>query len=346
MTQAQLERKNQAFIQMDAIYAPVQDTLVSVKESLRQIVPPETELLTQSIVYSMQAPGKLMRPVLLLLASGASGTIGQPHIETAAVAELIHVATLLHDDVLDEANLRRGRSTVSALWGNRVSILSGDYLLAQASLKLSQLDNCRLVSIFAKVLSNLCEGEVEQIRSSYNLTATWDSYFRKSVCKTATLFAACCESAGVLNRLSEPEIQSMRMFGEKFGIAFQIIDDLLDYTSSTEQLGKPVLDDLKNGILNAPVLLALEHFAQTPETLQRLEQLIEQLFSDETDTATQEGVSAQILQLFSQAQVVEKTQALVDRFIQEAYESIQFLPDNVYRQALLDLTVYVTQRER
>lgn len=332
-------------IQVDRIYAPVDTYLIGVQASLGQIVPPETELLALSITHSMRSGGKLFRPLLSLLASGASGSIEQPHIETAAVAELIHVATLLHDDVLDEADLRRGRATIRSQWGNKVSILSGDYLLAQASLKLSQLNNCRLVSIFATVLSNLCEGEVEQIRSSFNLDTSWESYFKKSICKTASLFSACCESAGVLNGLSEDQIQSLRQFGEKFGIAFQIIDDLLDYTSSAAQLGKPVLDDLKNGLLNAPVLLALETFPDDSDQGKHLRQLIQQIFEMESDDAALETVQQALLELFKQAHSVEKTQALAEQYAQDARSAIGFLPDSLYYQALLDLTRYATQRE-
>lgn len=345
MVQAQLDSETKAPINVHQIYAPVEADLVRVKESLKQIVPPETEILTQSIAHSMQVRGKLFRPLLSLLASGATGRIDASHIETAAVSELIHVATLLHDDVLDNADLRRGHSTVRAEWGNKVSILSGDYLLAQASLKLSYLNQCRLVSIFARVLSNLCEGEVEQIRYSFSLSTTWDSYFKKSLCKTASLFGACCESAAVLNGLPEEKIQSLRLFGEKFGIAFQIIDDLLDYTSSASRLGKPVLDDLKNGILNAPVLLALEYFPIGSPEHQRLQTLIEQLFASQDNPKEQEQLTQELFSIFEACQVVEKTQALADQYAQEARELIAFLPESPYLQALMALTRYATQRD-
>ncbi len=345
MPQAQLDTSNKTPVNVDEIYTPVQDDLVKVQESLRQIVPPETELLANSIAHTMQVRGKLFRPLLSLLASGASGKIDDPHIETAAVAELIHVATLLHDDVLDKSDMRRGRSTVRALWGNRVSILSGDYLLAQASLKLSRLNNCRLVSIFATVLSNLCEGEVEQVRASYNLDVNWENYFKKSICKTASLFSACCESAGVLNCHTESEIQRLKLFGEKFGIAFQIIDDLLDYTSSAQALGKPVLDDLKNGILNAPILIALETFPKGSNEYQKLQGLIESLFQSEMEPNDQVASQQELLALLDNIDAIEKTQVLAERYVREACEAIAFLPDSPYRQALFDLTCYATQRQ-
>lgn len=329
---------------IDAIYAPVQADLARVQESLKQIVPPETALLAQSVAHSMQGQGKLLRPVLSLLVSGATGGIEAPHIETAAVAELIHVATLLHDDVLDEADLRRGNPTVRAAWGNKVSILSGDYLLAQASLKLSRLNQCRLVSIFAVVLSDLCDGEIEQIRTSYNLETSWDSYFRKSICKTASLFRACCESAGVINALPEDHIQRLCTFGEKFGLAFQIIDDLLDYTASAQQLGKPVFDDLRNGILNAPILLALESFPPGTPQRPRLTALVERLFQGPNDPAADAATTQELLDLLTAETIIEQTAALADRTVAEALEAIAFLPPTPYRDALTGLARYATRR--
>ncbi len=345
MAQAQLGSTLTRSDMIERIYTPVKSDLLKVQASLLEIVTPETELLVKTIHHSLQNNGKLMRPLLTLLASGACGEIGTSHIETAAVAELIHVATLLHDDVLDDADIRRGRPTVRVEWGNRVSILSGDYLLAQASLKLSRLNQCRLVSIFAQVLANLCEGEVEQIRTSYDIETTWDSYYKKSICKTAALYAACCESAGVINRLPEERIEDLRLFGEKFGIAFQIIDDLLDYTSSSERLGKPVLDDMKNGLLNAPILLALESFAPGSAELDRLVSRIEAIFHAEDNSEHQRAVQDELFDLLETADALEKTMALARRFTDEARAHIDFLEDSPYKASLHYLTDYVCQRD-
>lgn len=346
MAQSPLRTPPAQAIDIDRIYAPVRADLKRVEASLKQIVTPEAALLMQAVSHSLEVNGKMFRPLLSLLMAGASGDTQAPidnrQIETAAVAELIHIATLMHDDVLDDADLRRGRQTVRSLWGNKVSILGGDYLLAQASLKLSRLDNCRLVSIFAQVLADLCEGEVEQIRTGYNLQPTWDSYYRKSRCKTASLFGACCEAAAVINALPEPHIQSLRLFGEKFGIAFQIIDDLLDYTSSADQLGKPVLEDLHNGILNAPVLIALERLQQeNPAQYERFKTIIEALFDEHAD---RDALKQPLMDILDSVQAVEATRGLANRLITEARETLAFLPDSQYRQALLDLTDYAVQR--
>jgi all-trans-nonaprenyl-diphosphate synthase len=280
--------------------APINAQLALVKASIKNIVPPESRWLAEALGHSLGGEGKLLRPVLTLLMAKGLGLLEGTHdtsvIETASVAEMIHVATLLHDDVLDDADLRRGRETVRAIWGNSVSILTGDYLLAQASLKLSQIGNIRLVAIYSHVLSHLCDGEVEQLRTSYQLSVDWDSYLRKSIGKTASLFSAACESAGVLAAsyadLTEDDIQRLASYGKNFGIAFQIIDDLLDYTATEAELGKPVLGDLRSGLLNAPVLLALG--------------------SNRLDDTAKAGLRAEIEGLFTTAQAAQAAAAKAD----------------------------------
>lgn len=334
-----------------AIYEPVLTHLDQVVDSIRGIVVPDTEWLAETILASLQSRGKMLRPLIALLASGATtptpGQLEKRHVEMAAVAELIHVATLLHDDVLDKSDLRRGRPTIRAQWGNKVSILSGDYLLAQASLKLSQLDNCRLVGIFSKVLAKLCEGEVEQIRTTYSTEVNWSSYFNKSICKTASLFAACGESAGVINQLPESQIQLLVTFATDFGIAFQIIDDLLDYTADEATLGKPVMDDLKNGILTAPILLALEACDNNPNlpvSRQQLQTCLEGLFDTSADDAAKQALAATLKEHLQTLNAFEDTKTLALKYAQQAREALSFIAESPYKAALTGLIDLTTVR--
>ncbi|MEM0951320.1 MAG: polyprenyl synthetase family protein [Cyanobacteria bacterium P01_H01_bin.74] len=322
----------------------VKKPLQQVKESIASIVPPDSLLLSESISYSIESGGKYLRPVLTLLC----GQVLKPQtalqetmlVETAAVAEMIHVATLLHDDVLDQASLRRGKETVSSKWGSKISILSGDFLLAQASIKLAKLNNTRLVSIFAHVLADLCDGEVEQLHTSYNIETSWESYYRKSVCKTASLFAAGCESSGVIQGMPETKIQRLKRFGHYFGLAFQISDDLLDYTATEELIGKPVLEDLRNGLLTAPVLLALESENLSDSQKKLLRENIAQLFKTPDD----EDCIKQIQTLIVESQSVLKTQALAEQYIHQAECSIEFAAESQEKQVLLHLLSYTAQR--
>ncbi|WP_303673217.1 polyprenyl synthetase family protein [Vampirovibrio chlorellavorus] len=324
----------------DLILAP----LNSVKDNLKAIIPPQSAVLAETVEYSLLSGGKYLRPVVTLLCAQASKpqSASEIHqaVEASAVAEMIHVATLLHDDVIDGSELRRGRKTVRAQWGNKISILSGDYLLAQASVKLAKLGNPRLVSIFAHVLADLCDGEVEQMNSSYHLDTAWDSYYRKTMCKTASLFSAGCESAGVINGLPEAQIQALKSYGHHFGIAFQVADDLLDYTATEAEMGKPVLDDLRNGLLTAPILLALESEKLSAEAQAELKQLTTQLF----ETPSDETLIQKIQDYLTKADAVAGTQRLADQYVEKAKQSLDFLPDSEAKTALINLAEFIPQR--
>ncbi|MBY0403002.1 MAG: polyprenyl synthetase family protein [Cyanobacteria bacterium] len=315
-------------------------SLEQVKTSLLKIVPPESELMAETIQHSLTSGGKYLRPVITLLMGSATGaftkSLEESLIEVAAVSEMIHIATLLHDDVLDQSDLRRNRKTVRALWGNTVSVLSGDYLLAQASLKLANVGNIRIVSIFSHVLADLCDGEVEQIKTSFDLETSWESYYKKSICKTASLFSAGCESAGVLNLLPEEQIQRLKSYGRNFGISFQIVDDLLDYISTADEMGKPVLDDLRNGILNAPVLLALESKTLTTHEKDQLKAFIQEVFLANTEDAKEKPLQ-DIRELLIQSGAIEKTIDLANDYAEKAIETISFLPDGEEKTTLVDL---------
>lgn len=326
--------------QVSQLYEPVLASLEQVKESLLRIVPPDSELLAQTLHHSLGSGGKLLRPVISLLAGQSTGPASPALVEVGAVAEMIHIATLLHDDVLDQADLRRGKKTVRAGWGNTVSVLSGDFLLAQASLKLAAVGNIRIVGIFSQVLADLCDGEVEQIRTSYTIDTPWDSYFRKTICKTASLFAAGCEAVGVVNALPEEQVQALKTYGRNFGISFQIMDDLLDYTSSEAEMGKPVMDDLRNGLLNAPVLLALESDQLSPaekETMRAQIQQIFQLSQDETKQAQATEVVMQLKAYLEKSGAIENTVALAARYADEAIAALDFVDDSPEKHSLVTL---------
>lgn len=327
----------------------VQTPLMGVKESLKAIITPDSAVLAKTVEHSLVGGGKYLRPVVTLLSGQAckpsaeanqSEAITQQTIEVAAVAEMIHVATLLHDDVIDGSELRRGKKTVRAQWGNKISVLSGDYLLAQASVKLAKLGNSRLVSIFAHVLADLCDGEVEQMQTSYQVESSWDSYYKKTICKTASLFSAGCESAGVINELPEADIQSMKTYGRSFGIAFQIVDDLLDYTATEEEMGKPVLDDLRNGLLTAPILLAMESDKLNTAEQSELQTLVTKLF----ETPTDEDLIAQIRGYLDKSDAIAETHQLARRYVDEAKQAIAFMPASTAKTALLSLVDFILER--
>lgn len=333
----------------------IQDELKQAKESLVAIIPPQTNLLADTVSGSLSSGGKYLRPAITLLmgkalASQTLDTSIDPRhlIEVAAVSEMIHIATLLHDDVLDEADLRRAKPTVRAQLGNKVSVLSGDYLLAQASLKLSKLGNTRLVSIYAQVLADLCDGEVAQMVASYDLSSPmdklWERYRHKTFCKTASLFAAGCEAAGVVYRLSESDIQTLRGFGTSFGMAFQVVDDLLDYTSSAEDMGKPVLDDLRHGLLNAPILLTLASDRLSDAEKATLRSDIATLLDNPPEAITDADLQP-ILAWIDKADAIQETYRLIERYTQEAVTALAVLENSEAKQTLVRLVQSVSVRK-
>jgi len=276
----------------------VQSALVEVQTLLNALAPTETGWLAKTLTHTLGVPGKCLRPTLCLLMGEATGGLKPAHTQTAAVAEMIHVATLLHDDVLDEADLRRNQPTVRKNWGNTVSILSGDYLLAEASRLLAKIGHIRLVAIFSDVLADLCSGEVEQLRTqrqwpsqSSELPTLWKSYYQKTMCKTASLFAAACESGAWLNNLDEDSILAVRNYGEQLGIAFQLVDDWLDYSGTVSGTGKPVMGDIQQGLVTAPLLLAFESTVLTPAQHAELSQAVQTTFTLTSTLASENSVS-------------------------------------------------------
>lgn len=322
---------------LEARYPLVANELQDVKRSLLDILKPEAAILAENLQLSLSNTGKLFRPALLLLTSKAcqASEITSQDIETAAVAELIHTATLIHDDVLDDAELRRGEPTLKTLRGNKIAVLSGDYLLAQASLKLSKLNNCKLVSIYAHVLSDLCDGEILQLQQQGNCLMDWSQYLRKTQCKTASLFEACTESAGVIHQQSDAIIEQLKAYGRHLGLAFQLADDLLDFTSTAEALGKPALEDLRQGIVTAPVILALQK-TQGQER-QKLETLIRAVFEDSTKVLP-------LLETLNDLNAITQTRDLALEHSEKAVQALACLPDSPYKTALADLATHAVDR--
>lgn len=324
---------------VDAILA---SQLEAVKQELLAAVPRETGLLKQALALALEKPGKLFRPKLLLLVMNALGqfqTYPVASITTAAVAEMIHTATLLHDDVIDEADLRRNQPTVRALLDNKTAILSGDYLLAQASVNLAKLDNCELVAIYANTLSALCQGELIQAQYQKQTTMPWADYEKKNYCKTASLFEAAAQSAGVIAQCSVKEIENLKAYGRNLGLAFQVTDDLLDFTSDEKALGKPVLDDLANGILTAPVLFALEHL-EAKSTILPLVQTVLDVEDPSLD------LRKELLALLEEKGCLLQTRQLAQRYATAAKDSITFLPETDFKQTLLMLAEKAVSRKQ
>lgn len=241
-------------------------------QEIRSIVAKEFEDVNQLIVeqlnskvplvenighYIVDAGGKRMRPMLALLAGGACGKLTKDHITLAAVIEFIHTATLLHDDVVDISSLRRGRPTANAEWGNAPSVLVGDFLYTRAFQLLVSIGNMDVMTMMANVTNTIAEGEVLQLTKAGNPDTTEEEYFQVITNKTAVLFAAATAGGAILSGQTQTVIDSMYQYGLNLGIAFQLVDDILDYEGNAEEMGKNVGDDLAEGKPTLPLIHAM-----------------------------------------------------------------------------------------
>ena len=242
---------------------------------------------------------------------------------------MIHTASLVHDDVVDESEVRRGIPTVHSSFGSRVAVLAGDFLFAQSSWYLANLDNLQVVKLLSEVIKDFAEGEIQQGLNRFSIMSI-EAYLEKSYYKTASLIANSAKAAAVLSDLPEAQTQQLYGYGRDFGLAFQIVDDILDFTGSIDSLGKPAGSDLKSGNLTAPVLYALE---EKPY----LEVLIEREFA-------QEGDLEQALALIKDSRGIERSRTLAAHHAKAAVAHLSDLPMSESRQALIKLADYVLSR--
>ncbi len=247
------------------IFATIADDLRQVETAIEDALATGQEMLEEVSTYLLRAGGKRVRPALVLLTSKFPSVDLQRVIPVAVAVELIHQATLVHDDVVDKATTRRGAPTVNAKWSNQVSVLTGDYLFAKGFTILASTGNTRVVKIMADVVLELSRGELAQMESYFKVDQTEEEYYERIAQKTGYLLAECCRLGGIVAGADEAQVQALYNYGMGFGLSFQIADDLLDYHGQAEKVGKPVAGDLKTGILTLPVIHALRHSAHAAE---------------------------------------------------------------------------------
>jgi all-trans-nonaprenyl-diphosphate synthase len=312
---------------------PVEQDLEALLSDLRSLIGAGHPILQAAAEHLFSAGGKRLRPGIVLLISRAlspSGDLTARHRRLAEITEMIHTASLVHDDVVDEAATRRGVATVHSRFNHRVAVLAGDFLFAQASWHLANLDDLEVVKLLSRVIMDLADGEVKQGLFRYDTGQTFATYLEKSYCKTASLIANSAKAAGVLSGESSDHLQALYHYGRQLGLAFQVVDDILDFTGSDQQLGKPAASDLASGYLTAPALYALD---EQPT----LAGLIEREFSGDGDLD-------QALELVRASRAIPRTRELAETFAREAREALAWLPESPSRRALLDLPDFVLGR--
>jgi all-trans-nonaprenyl-diphosphate synthase len=316
-----------------SLFSPVEADLCLLTDNLKQLIGARHPILYAAAEHLFDAKGKRVRPAIVLLVSRATMAgkeITQRHRRLAEITEMIHTASLVHDDVIDESEMRRGIPTVHASFGNRIAILAGDFLFAQSSWYLANLDNLEVIKLLSEVIKDYAEGEIQQGLSRFSTDLSIDAYLKKTYYKTASLIANSSKAAAILSDASDEIAVHLYEYGRHLGLAFQIIDDILDFTGSADVLGKPAGSDLRSGNLTVPVLYALE---EKPY----LEVLIEREFAQEDDLE-------QAIALIRDSQGLERSRKLAEYHAHTAVEHLHELPASDSRQALANLADYVLNR--
>jgi len=309
------------------------DEMSSVNHLIRESLDSNVVLIRQISEYIIGSGGKRLRPILVLLAARACGYPGAGHIAVAAIIEFIHTATLLHDDVVDESDLRRGKESAHAVWGNAASVLVGDFLYSRSFQMMVQVDSMRVMEVLSNATNTIAEGEVEQLLNMHDPEISEQSYFSVIEKKTAKLFEAACQLGAVL--AGKPELEEpMAVFGRELGAAFQVADDVLDYTASADTLGKNIGDDLAEGKPTLPLILSRKHLETEHQEM-----------IDETIRNGGIERMEQIVELIRGSGAIDESMDIARSRSQAAKRALSGLPESKWKDAMMDLASYSVSRQ-
>ena len=319
---------------LGAVYGLVAEDFAAVNALIPRQLTSDVALVEEIGHHIVESGGKRLRPLLVLLGARCCDYQGDDHVRLATIIEFLHTATLLHDDVVDHSALRRGRATANALWGNPPSVLVGDFLYSRAFQLMVDLDSMDIMAILSDATNTIAEGEVLQLSNVGDCSLNESEYMEVIRCKTAMLFQAATHSAGVLATDDADEITALRDFGLHFGLAYQLVDDWLDYVGDTDTMGKNVGDDLAEGKLTLPLIFALAH---APVGADIIRQAIAEKSTRHMDDVLRIVQSSGALDYTHQAALAQSERAIA---------RLAALPDNEYRDALHTLARFCVDRLR
>ena len=316
------------------IQALAQQDMTAVNDLIFSKLHSDVALINQLGVYIVNGGGKRMRPLLTVLAARAIGYQGEEHLQLAAIVEFIHTSTLLHDDVVDESNMRRGRETANAMFGNSASVLVGDFLYSRSFQMMSQLSNLKIMDILSDATNIIAEGEVLQLMNCNDPDTTEDSYMKVIYCKTAKLFEAATRLAAVIAKQDDATELAMLNYGKHLGTAFQLVDDIMDYTADAQEMGKNVGDDLAEGKPTLPLLYAMKNGNEQQSAMIR----------DAIEHGNGMDNLNDILAAMTQTGALVYTQQKAEQEADKAINAIAMLPESAYKQALISLAHIAANR--
>jgi len=319
-------------MEFQSVYKQYQPGLVRVDELLRSAVQSNNPHLTASATKLLDAGGKRIRPLFALIC----GQLGASHSNdvdaVASALELVHMATLVHDDVIDDSLLRRGKPTVRAQFGNRAAMYTGDFLFARAIQILCTIHNPTVHRVMSDAMVRLCEGEIEQIRDFFNFQQSLRNYLRRIERKTALLISVSCSLSALVSQSQDNVVRAMRQFGYYTGMAFQIIDDILDFTGQQDVVGKPVGGDLRQGNLTLPTLFTLSDPADAP----RMKQLVHAGADDEAFT--------EAIAIVRKGSALSKSRDVARLYLEKALQQLEVVENPVQKQQLMTVAQFINQR--
>jgi octaprenyl-diphosphate synthase len=298
-----------------------------VNAQIMQHAHSHVDLIPQLAQHLIDSGGKRLRPMLTIAAARMCGYAGSHHVDLATAVEFMHTATLLHDDVVDESDLRRGRRTARLIWGNQASVLVGDYLLGQAFRIMVSTGSLEALSVLADAAAIIAEGEVMQLAAAHNTSTTEDAYLKVIIAKTAALFSAAAEVGAIVAERKQAEREALESYGRNLGIAFQLVDDALDYSGKQAQLGKSVGDDFREGKITLPVVLSYRRGDEEQRTFWK--RVMEA--GDQRD-----GDLDHAIRLISQHHAIDDTIERARHYGAIARDALEIFPDSDYKAALVD----------
>ncbi len=319
---------------LSSIYGSIQEDLVKVEEELRSISKVDSSWLSELLEYSLESGGKRIRPALVLISGKFYDYNLNSLLPMATAVEVMHTATLVHDDAIDKSLVRRGRPTINKVWDEDKAVLLGDYLFAKAAELTSATQNLRVIRLGAQTLMAISSGELNQSFNAFNLEQTRQHYLQRISSKTAPLFSTATESGAVLSQAPEKSVKMLKEYGYNLGIAFQIVDDILDFIGTEEEMGKPIGSDLAQGTLTLPAMLLLECY---PE-----DNPVKRLFQGGD---RQENIKLAI-ELVRNSSIIQECYKVALDYCSKACDNLNQLPDNSARQALAKLADYVVSRKK
>lgn len=317
----------------DDIHALVRDDMRAVDERISEALRSDVALINQISAYIIASGGKRLRPTLVLLSAGAYGYDGRRHVDLAAVIEFIHTATLLHDDVVDSSEMRRGQKTANVVWGNEASVLVGDFLYSRAFQLMVDVGSMRALEIFANTTNVIAEGEVLQLLNINEPDTTEAQYLEVIRSKTAKLFEAAARMGPMLLGMPADAESAMAAYGAHLGTAFQLVDDMLDYSGASDEIGKNLGDDLAEGKPTLPLIHAMRH--GTPGQVTAVREAIKTGGRDNID---------EILAAVESTGAITYTAEAAKEEAERAAEALREVPDSQYKDALVALTKIAVQR--